>query len=109
MTEQELAQLFATAPQAEPVFYRLYHDEQGIPLFYSMEHVPGTYIEISQEDYNRGLSNVRVRNSKLVELTWQTSQKIVPSTHGTQCHPNDVAIVVNNNGIYWSKRTYESS
>lgn len=109
MTELELAQLFAATPEPGPLFYRLYHDDHGVPLFYSMEDVPGTYIEITQEVYNRGSSNIRVRNGQLVELTWQTSQKIVPSAQGTQCHPNDVAIVVKQNGIYWSKRTYESN
>jgi hypothetical protein len=108
MTPEEFWGALASMPEPQPVFYRLYH-ENGVPLFYSMEDLPGTYIELDQETYTRSASNVRVRDGKLVELTWQPSQKIVPSTHGTQCHPKDVAIVVEQNGTYWSKQTYETS
>ena len=108
MTPEEFWNTLAVMPESQPVFYRLYH-ENGVPLFYSMEDRPGTYIELDQETYARSASNVRVRDGKLVELTWQTSQKIVPSTHGTQCHSKDVAIVVEQNGTYWSKQTYETS
>ena len=109
MTDEEFWKALADMPEPTPVFYRLYHDQNGVPLFYSMEDLPGTYIELDQETYAKGQSNVRVRDGKLVELTWQTSYKIVPSTHGTQCHDKDVAIVVKENGTYWSKQTYEQS
>ena len=109
MTDEEFWKALADMPEPKPVFYRLYYDQQGVPLFYSMEDLPGTYIELDQETYAQGASNVRVRDGKLVKLTWQTSSKIVPGTHGTQCHTKDVAIVVKENGTYWSKQTYEQS
>ncbi len=110
MTEQELWKLYQQVPETKPVFYRLYHDEQGQPLFYSMEDVPGTYIEITQEDYSRGLSNVRVRNGRLVEITWTTSQKLVPGSTGTACCAGDVSIVTaGSDCVYWSKRIYETN
>lgn len=109
MTPEEFWKALADMPEPQQVFYRLYHDSAGVPLFYSMEDLPGTYIELDQATYAKGASNVRVRDGKLVELTWNTSSKIVPSTHGTQCHEKDVAIVVKENGTYWSKQTYETS
>jgi len=111
MTPEQLQQLFQTMPESPQPFYRLYHDDQGLPLFYSMTDEPGTYIEISQEDYHRNASNVRVRNGKLVEVTWKTTTKLIPSNCGTLCHPDNVAVVVAETQPHtrWSKRTYESN
>ncbi len=108
MTPDEFFGALENMPLPRPVFYRLYHDSTGFPLFYSMEDLPGTYIEITAEQYAKNDSNVRVRNGKLIPVTWQTAQKIAPSDSGTLCHSQDVAVVVKQNGTYWSKRTYES-
>lgn len=109
MTPNEFFSIVANVPDPLPVFYRLYHDEQGRPLFYSMEDLPGTYLEIDQQTFNRSASNVRVRDGKLVEVTWQTTHKLVPSQQGTQCHATDVAVVVTQNGTFWSKQVYEQN
>jgi hypothetical protein len=108
MTPEEFFGALEHMPMPVPVTYRLYHDDQGCPLFYSMEDLPGTYIEIDQETFAKNSTRVRVRNGKLVEVTWKTTQKIVPSNSGTMCHEQDVAIVVKQNGTYWSKQTYET-
>lgn len=107
MTPDEFFGALENMPMPKPVTYRLYHEGER-PLFYSMEELPGTYIELTPEQYAQGNSNVRVRNGQIIPVTWQTAQKLTPSDTGTQCHEKDVAIVVNNNGTYWSKRTYES-
>jgi hypothetical protein len=96
-------------PESNPVFYRLYHDDQGAPLFYSMEELPGNYIDIDQPTYSRNSTNVRVRNGQVVEVTWKTTNKIVPGSTGTACHCRDVAVVVTTEpNTKWSKQTYES-
>jgi hypothetical protein len=110
ITLEELIAIHTAIPEPLPVFYRLYHDADGVPLFYTMEHEPGTYIEIDQDTYTRSSMRVRVRNGQLVELTWKTTQKLTPNGVGTQCDPSDVAIVTNNpHNTKWSKRVYESS
>jgi hypothetical protein len=111
MTPEELIKMFQAIPEPPSPFFRLYYDNDGQPLFYSMEDRPGTYIEISQEQYHRNVSNVRVRDGRLVEVTWATTTKLVPGNSGTPCHPDNVAVVVAENQphIRWSKKTYESN
>jgi hypothetical protein len=111
MTPEELIKLFQSAPEPVPPFFRLYHNADGVPLFYSMEDVPGTYIEIDQATFARSSSNVRVRDGKLVEVTWSTTTKLVPGNSGSPCHPDNVAVIVAEDLPHtrWSKRTYESN
>lgn len=110
MTSDEFWNVLHSAAEPAPVFYRLYHDAAGVPLFYTMEDHPGTYIEVTAEQYARSQMKVRVRDEQLVELTWKTTQKITPNGAGTPCDPGDVAIVTNNqHNTKWSKRVYESS
>jgi hypothetical protein len=97
-------------PEPKPVFYRLYHDADGRPLFYTMEDEPGTYIEIDQAAYTRSNMRVRVRDGKLTEVAWRTTQKLTPGETGTPCDPRNVAIVTQTTPCTkWSKRTYEAS
>ena len=98
-------------PEPQSVFYRLYYDDQGQPLFYSMADEPGTYIEIDQETFARGATNVRIRDGRLVEITWATTAKLVPGNSGSPCHPDNVAVIVAEDQPHtrWSKQTYESN
>jgi hypothetical protein len=108
MTNEEFWKILADVPVPTALYYRLYHDQHGVPLFYSMDDLPGTYIEIDQETYNRNSSNVRIYNGKLYELTKNITSKLRPSKTGTPCHPNDVCIVVSESNPHqrWSKQTY---
>lgn len=97
-------------PYAPPVvFWRLYYDEQGYPLFYTMEDKPGNYIDVTPEQYQRASMRVRVRNGQLTELKSNPVKKLVPSDLGTACHSTDVTIVVDNAQQHqcWKIKTYE--
>lgn len=98
-------------PAPKPIFFRLYYDDSGIPLMYSMEEFPGNYIDIDAATFAASSQNVRVINGKIVSLSLdKITQKLAPSADGTSCHPNNVSVIVDNNAphIKWSLRTYET-
>ena len=88
-------------PVAEvpPVFYRLYYNNDGSPVCYTMEDLPGNYVDVDIDTYLVGSYNVRVVNQKLVHLpTTALVTKLRPnSTTGTACDPQDVCVVVDEN------------
>jgi hypothetical protein len=94
-------------PDAPSVTYRLYYDERGLPLMYSMENHPGSYIEVTPEQYALASHSVRVVEGR---LTWpepqSTFRKYRPSERGMPCHPKDITIVVGSDRPcrHWSKR-----
>lgn len=96
-------------PDPEPVAYRLYHDDQGRPLFYSMEDLPGTYIEVDQDTYVRSPFNVVVRAARLIELKPSVQvSRLCPSTDsGVCCDHRDVCVVVTSDRPHqkWKKVT----
>lgn len=111
MNEQEFWAILNNMPEPVPVFYRLYYDELGHPVCYTMEDLPGKYIDVDQETYILASHNVRVINDTLVRITPRTVvQKLQPGDQGTCCDPRDVCVVVNKNKthIKWSKHTNET-
>ena len=106
MTPEEFWSILHDIPEPKPIFWRLYYNDAGEPVCYSMEDQPGNYIDIDAETFALAPWNVRVVNGQLKYITTRTSQKIVPSTAGTQCHPQSVTVVVTQHGTHWSKQTY---
>jgi hypothetical protein len=96
--------------EPKPVFYRAYYDPtNGQVLFYSMDDEPGTYIQIDQNMYTRSPSQARVKNGQLIEYSTQVLEKLVPSNTGFKCHPNNVAVIVEQEPyLQWSKKVYET-
>lgn len=108
MNQQEFFDIWNNIPDPQPVQYRLYHDEQGRLLFYSMEDVPGTWIEIDQALYTRSPHRVRVINGQVHELEWRKSIKLTPSQIGTPCHPKDVTIIYDSSQAqHWAIMAHE--
>lgn len=101
-----------TIPEpAEPI-RRLYYDDQGCPLFYSAEDLPGKYIDLDAQTYMESSMQVRVVNGRLKKLhTHLGIKKLVPNTDtGISCSPADVCIVVNSTQphIKWNLKNYDT-
>jgi hypothetical protein len=108
MTEQEFFDILGSMPDPKALSYRLYHDDRGRLLFYSMEDLPGTWVEIDQELFSRSPSRVRVIDGRVHELEWRQSVKLRPSQNGTPCHAQDVTIVYDYpNAQCWAVTAYE--
>ena len=99
-----------TWPESKPVFFRLYYDDAGHPLCYSMEDHSGKYIEITAEQYAESSGRVIVKNGKLVKQYQTTTSKLVLAQHGTPCHLEDVTIVVDSEpNQKWNLKTYDNN
>lgn len=94
MTEEEFwAALSGLKPNTDQPVYRLYYDDQGYPLFYSMEVLPGNYIELDADTWH-GASVAQVIDGKIIRHPAPTVPKLIPSTTGTACDPIDITVVV---------------
>jgi hypothetical protein len=99
MTPEEFWKIWEQSePTPKPVFFRLYYNETtGRPIEYSMEDLPGKYIDITPEQFRLANFRIKVVNDQIVEIPLFVPSKLVPSNHGTPCHINDVSVVVDNN------------
>lgn len=108
MTPEEFFAIWQEVAEPPPVTYRLYYNDQGHPLVYSMEDLPGKYIEIDQETYTQSPRRVRVKNGQLIKINTVSTSKIIPGNSGTPCAESDVCIVVDcEPNTKWSLKTYE--
>ena len=106
MTEQEFLEFWNnyTWTDVKPVHFRLYHDDAGLPLFYSHEELLGKYIDVTPEQFALQERAVKVIDGKLVRERTARMTKLVPAESGTLCHSQDVCVIVANQpGQYWKK------
>jgi len=91
------------------LIYRLYHDSHGNPMFYSMEDLPGNYIDITAEQFSRANSHVRVINGQLKEKSFSQLKLIPSDSSGQSCCVGDVTIVVDSQNLHrkWELKYYE--
>ena len=96
MNEQEFLDFWRTIewPKEKTIYYRLYYNDSGEPLFYSHDDQPGKYIEVSPEQFALGDMQVRVVNGVLKSRPKPIPPKLMPSDQGIPCYPNDIAVVV---------------
>lgn len=84
-------------PEPKPVFFRLYHNDDGTPIVYSMEDLPHAYIDVEPEVFHQNNMNVCVVDGRLIVKKTGFSDKLKPADYGTACDPRDVSVVVSAN------------
>jgi hypothetical protein len=96
-------------PEPDPISYRLYHDDQGRPLIYTMEKLPGTYIEVDQPTYQRACYHAVVKQGRLIisRPAVQVSRLAPDQESGVCCDPRDVCVIVKQDQSHrkWRKIT----
>ena len=96
MTEQEFLDIWHNQVLPRPVEleYRLYYDENGLPLFYSTEKADGNFVIITKDMFLHSPTHVKVVAGKIVVSKTSFAKKLVPAEHGQACAPSNVCIVV---------------
>jgi len=89
--------------------FRLYYDDQGRVIHYSMEDLPGDYIIVDRLTFDQARFDIRVKDGQIVKLKHPASWKLVPSEFGQHpCHQDDITIVVSSDyhqKKYWEVKT----
>lgn len=100
-------------PEPQPVFYRLYYNEDGSPKCYSMEDLPGKYVEVDRETYISHLWNVKIVHGVLQIIPPTiTVNKLKPhSTQGVCCATQDICVIVEptSEHIKWTLASNETN
>lgn len=96
MTDEEFWAILHSAPESNPIFYRLYYSDNGSPIIYTMEDLPGNYIEVDPTTYALAPFNVLVVDSKLQYIKPTVFvKKLKPNQpDGAAGHPQDVCVIV---------------
>ena len=109
MTEDEFWAILLDTPAPRPIFYRAYYNDQGWVECYTMEDLPGNYIDIDQPTYVAS-PYAQVINGKLIVIKpAKTLTKLVPDVVGTTCDPRDICVITDaRDNIKWSLKTSET-
>jgi len=98
-------------PEPVHVSYRLYYNDDGSPKCYTMEDLPGKYIEVDREIYIGHFWNVCVENNKLkiLPITKRVNKLSLCTDQGTTCHTQDICVIVDklHNHKKWTMTEYE--
>jgi hypothetical protein len=95
-------------PEKQKIFFRLYYNKKNGDLIeYSMEDLPGDYIEITAEQFAESNPYVYVKDGKIKKRKMLTYGKLVPSATGYPTHATDVSIVDPESTTFWDFKTYD--
>ena len=107
MTPEEFFSIVQNMPPVQQPSCRLYHDDDGRVMFYSMEDRPGTWIEVDAATYAQARHDVRVISGKIVEIPKiKKINKLRPGDHGTCCDPRDICLITTADQphVRWSQK-----
>lgn len=96
------------APEIVKPELRLYYDESGKVLCYSCENFEGNYIVIDAQTYAECRHDIKVIDGKIVR-DYKSSfiSRLYTSDEGILCDKEDISVIVESDGTYWTLITHE--
>ena len=92
-------------PDPKPVSYRCYYRDDGTVDFYTMDDLPGSYVEVSKEIYIASPYNARVEKGvfRLIPRRHSVERLVPDQSAGIRCDRRDVCVIVSDSheGTYW--------
>ena len=86
----------------QEIFFRLYYDDDGNVITYSMEDLPGKYIEINAEQFAIGNRNIYIKNGKIYKKKQLSIGKLIPTE---EYDGTDITVIKDK--TQWKMKTYE--
>lgn len=86
----------------QEIFFRLYYDDAGELICYSMEDLPEKYIEISAEQFAQSDRHIYIKDAKIHKKRLVSIGKLVPTSDPTGTDITDVR-----SNVQWEMKTYE--
>lgn len=115
ITDEEFNQIISQWSPPPPPQYRVYYNDTGRIVCYTMEDLPGNYIVISAEDYALCRYDARVDEGKLVYTHLQSHtfklRKVAENTPGSvKTTKYDINIIVEDDETsvdWWAQKAYK--
>ena len=83
-------------PNTVPPTYKLYHNDDGEPITYSVEDLSGNYIDITAGEFLSADMNVVVKDKKIHKIVFTRLSKLKPNNDSRfLCHTT-LLLFVNN-------------
>ena len=102
MTDNFLEALKMVRPvKRQEIFFRLYYDNDGNIITYSMEDLEGDFIEVTCEEFAIGDKNIKIVDGKIHKICLTTYGKLVPINN----NPTDITVITDKPS--WKMKTYE--
>lgn len=95
----------------QEVVYRLYYDEAGNVITYTIDELPGKYIVVSHKQYTEARTNVTIVDDKIVEAKRRILlEKYVKNLDGgVKTSKYDINIISDIDSVYWKHEQYDES
>ena len=109
--EFDLLEFFQHLPPVKQPSYRIYYDEAGCPTSYTVDDLPGNYIEVDAETYADCAKNIRIIDGKITRVKPPVQvAKLIPGDQGIPCDPDNVCVVVDSAEPHkkWSLKNRET-